>query len=92
VFDAAGDLIIVGKHQIHTVDTPAGDGFIARYTPQGRDCSFGTRGLMVDEGIGTADAVVVQQDGRIVIAGWGRGTRFLAARYMGGGRPRTCAG
>ena len=92
VFDAAGDLIIAGKRQVHTIDTPAGDGFIARYTPQGRDCSFGTRGLIVDEGIGAADAVVVQRDGQIVIAGWGRRKRFLAARYMGGGRPRTCAG
>jgi uncharacterized delta-60 repeat protein len=88
-FDARGDLIVVGEHRIRTVDTPAGEGFIARYTPRGRDCSFGTRGIVIDAGIGVANAFVVQPDGRIVVAGGLR--RFVAARYIGGGGPRTCA-
>jgi len=88
-FDASGDMIVVGRLGIRTVDTPAGDGFLARYTPRGRDCSFGTGGAVVDERFGAADAVAVQPDGRIVIAGWGGG--FLAARYMGGAS-HTCAG
>lgn len=89
-FDAHGDLIVVGQHHIRTTDTPAGDGFLARYTPEGRDCSFGAGGLAVDDGLGAASAVAVQPNGRIVVAG-GLG-RFLAARFMGGGTPRVCPG
>lgn len=90
-FDAAGDAIVVGKHSVKTVDTPAGDGFIARYTPRGRDCSFGEEGVLVDGNFGAIDAAAVQPDGRIVAAGWGHGKRFLAARYLGG-PARTCPG
>jgi uncharacterized delta-60 repeat protein len=89
-FDFSGDMIVVGRLGIRTVDTPAGDGFVARYTPRGRDCSFGVGGIVVDTRFGAANAVAVQPDGRIVVAGWGGG--FAAARYMGGGRPRTCPG
>jgi sulfur carrier protein ThiS len=43
-------------------------------------------------GMGTnANAVAVQTDGRIVIAGE-RDQEFVVARYMGGGTPRTCPG
>lgn len=87
-FDASGNAIVVGQLNILTVDTPAGDGFIARYAPNGRDFSFGAGGIVVDERFGAANAVAVQPDGRIVVAGWGRG--FLAARYMGGDRTQTC--
>ncbi len=87
-FDARGDLIVVGEHRIRAVDTLAGDGFVARYTPQGRDCSFGSGGLAIDRNLGTANAVAVQRDGRIIVVG-GLG-RFLAARFMGGGSPRAC--
>jgi uncharacterized delta-60 repeat protein len=90
VFDSSGDMIVVGQLRVRTVDTPAGDGFVARYTPRGRDCSFGTGGVVVDTRFGAANAVAIQPNGRIVVAGWGGG--FLAARYMGGGRPRTCPG
>lgn len=51
---------------------------------------------------GGANAVAVQPDGRIVIAGWsppiregrpsGAGEAFMAARYVGDGTPRTCPG
>jgi uncharacterized delta-60 repeat protein len=89
-FDSSGDMIVVGRLGIRTVDTPAGDGFVARYTPRGRDCSFGAGGIVVDTRFGAANAVAIQPDGRIVVAGWGGG--FAAARYMGGGSPRTCPG
>jgi uncharacterized delta-60 repeat protein len=89
-FDAVGDATVVGEHRIRTVDTPAGDAFIARFTPRGRDCSFGADGLLVDERFTAANAVAVQPDGRIVVAG-GAG-RFIAARYLGTGPPHTCPG
>jgi uncharacterized delta-60 repeat protein len=88
-FDSEGEMIMVGQLGFPTVDTPSGNGFLARYTPHGRDCSFGVGGLVVDDDIGAANAVAIQPNGRIVVAGWG-GHSFLAARYMGGGRPRTC--
>ena len=43
-FDTAGDAIVVGELPKRTVDVPLGTGFIARYTPHGRDCSFGAGG------------------------------------------------
>lgn len=89
-FDASRDMIVAGRLGIRTVDTPAGDGFLARFTPHGRDCSFGVGGVVINERMGAANAVALQPDGRIVVAGWGGG--FLAARYMGGGRPHACAG
>jgi uncharacterized delta-60 repeat protein len=89
-FDSAGDAIVVGEQSIRTVDTPAGDAFLARFTPHGRDCSFGADGLLVDERFVAANDVTVQPDGRIVVAG-GAG-RFVAARYLGTGAPRTCPG
>ncbi len=88
-FDGAGNAIVVGTHRIQTVDTPRGNGFIARYTPNGRDCSFGDDGVLVDEHFGGISAVAVQPNGGILVAGWGSGTRFLAARYLGGSA-RTC--
>lgn len=88
-FDSLGDTIVVGENRIRTVDTPAGDGFLARFTPHGRDCSFGVGGVVIDTRMGAANAVAVQPNGRIVVAGWGGG--FLATRYMGGAA-RTCAG
>jgi uncharacterized delta-60 repeat protein len=88
-FDAAGDVIVVGELPKRTVDVPLGTGFLARYTPHGRDCSFGAGGVVIDDEVGGASAVAVQPNGRIVIAGWSQ-RAFMAARYMGGGTPRTC--
>ncbi|HEV3071893.1 MAG TPA: hypothetical protein VGY76_10770 [Solirubrobacteraceae bacterium] len=62
---------------------------MARFTPHGRDCSFGAEGAVVEGELGGASAVVVQRDGRIVVAGWSS-KAFMAARYVGGGAPRTC--
>jgi uncharacterized delta-60 repeat protein len=90
-FDAAGDAIVVGELPQLTVDVPLGTGFLARYTPHGRDCSFGAAGIVIDSETGGDSAVTVQPNGRIVVAGWSR-KAFMAARYMGGGTPRTCRG
>ncbi len=88
IFDAHGDAIVVGSLRIVTVDTPAGDGFLARYTSHGRDCSFGAGGVVVDTRFRSVNAVALQPNGRIVVAGSGGG--FLTARYLGSGKPRTC--
>jgi uncharacterized delta-60 repeat protein len=88
-FDGAGDAIVVGELPVRTTDTPVRTGFLARYTPDGPDCSFGVEGVVVDNEVGGASTVAVQPDGRIVVAGSG-GKAFMAARYMGGGVPRTC--
>ena len=89
-FDTADDPVIAGSHLITTIDTgSAGSWLLARYTQRGRDCSFGSAGLIEGNARGSASAVAVQPNGRIVIAG-DRGHAFMAARYMGGGEPRTC--
>ncbi len=90
-FDAAGDPVVAGEQYGLSVDTPAGQGFLARFTPAGADCSFGSGGVLIAPGAGGFNAVAVQGDGRIVVAGWGPGTGFSAARYMGGGTPLTCS-
>ncbi len=90
-FDAMGDTLVVGERPTSTVDVPAGVAFLARYTPNGRDCSFGSSGVVIDSEIGGANAVAVQPDGHIVIAGWSKKS-FAAARYIGGGTPHTCQG
>jgi uncharacterized delta-60 repeat protein len=90
-FDATGDAILVGEDHLHTIDVPMGVAFIARYTPHGRDCTFGRGGLLYDQRFGGFNAVAVQPNGRIVAVGWSD-KAFLAARYMGGGQPRTCSG
>jgi uncharacterized delta-60 repeat protein len=89
-FDAAGNTIVAGRQPIRTVDVPAGVAFLARYTPHGRDCSFGARGILTDPEMDGISAVAVQPNGRIVVAG-GAGA-FTAARYLGRGIPRTCRG
>lgn len=89
-FDGAGDAVVVGELPKRTTDVPSGTGFLARYTRYGLDCSFGSQGVVVDDEIGGASAVTVQPNSRIVIAGWS-GNAFMAARYMGGGTPRTCS-
>jgi hypothetical protein len=64
---------------------------LARLTPKGFDCSFGPSGVVIGEAPGSANAVAVQADQRIVIAGE-RDHEVMAARYIGGGKPRTCSG
>lgn len=79
-FDASGNAVMAGD---------ARGGFLARYTPHGRDCAFGSGGVIVDERFGAMTALALQPNGRIVVAGGGG--EFRAARYMGGAS-HTCAG
>jgi len=79
-FDASGNVVMSGD---------AHGGFLARYTPHGRDCAFGSGGVIVDERFGGMSALALQPNGRIVVAGGGG--EFRAARYMGGAS-HTCAG
>lgn len=88
-FDSKGDTILVGELPKRTVDVPSGTGFLARYTANGLDCSFGSNGVAIDDEIGGASTVAVEPNGRIIVAGWSRNA-FMAARYMGGGTPHTC--
>jgi uncharacterized delta-60 repeat protein len=60
--------------------------FIARYGPDGRpDERFGGRGVLVDDALGGAGAVALDDRGRIVVAGDGYVARFDAR----GARDRT---
>jgi uncharacterized delta-60 repeat protein len=91
-FDGAGDPIVVGSNIVMTIDTgSAGSWFLAKYTRHGRDCSFGTAGIVQGDARGGASAVAVQPNGRILVAG-NRGHAFMAVRYIGGGPTRTCPG
>ena len=89
--DSDGDPVVVGERPITTVDVPEGVGFIARYTGRGKDCSFGNDGVVINPGLGGANALAFQANGRLVIAGWTQ-KEFAAVRYIGGGQPRTCRG
>lgn len=89
VIDGSGNAVLVGEHRDRSIDAHQGNWFLSRYTQSGRDCSFRAGGTV--EGMsGGANAVVIQPDQRIVIAGWGpdrpdgAGTAFMAARYSGG--------
>lgn len=90
-FDARGDAVIAGTNTFTPSPGSVGKWFLTRLTNSGFDCSFGSRGLVLG-GTGTsANALAVETDGRIVIAGK-RSHEFVVARYMGGGTPRTCPG
>ncbi len=91
-FDARGDAVIAGTDETETPTTgTSGRRFLARLTQGGFDCSFGSGGLVFGSPRTSANAMVVQADGRILIAGE-RDDEFTVARYMGGGVPRTCPG
>lgn len=91
-FDARGDAVVVGSKYTYTPDTgTVGNWFLARLTPRGFDCSFGPSGVVFGGVRGSANAVAIQADQRIVIAGE-RDHEIMAARYMGGSTPRTCSG
>jgi len=90
-FGNAGETIVVGERPILTVDVPQGVGFVAKYTAHGRDCAFGSRGLIVDGQLGGADAVAAQPSGDITVAGWSQ-KAFAASRYPSDAKPRGCQG
>jgi hypothetical protein len=91
-FGARGDTVIAGTDYTQTPTTGTSERrFLARLTRGGFDCSFGAGGMVFGIPRTSANAVVVQADGRIVIAGE-RDDEFTVARYLGGGAPRTCSG
>jgi uncharacterized delta-60 repeat protein len=91
-FDARGDAVITGSKYTYTPDTgTVGSWFLVRLTHKGFDCSFGPSGVVFGGVRASANAVSLQADERIVIAGE-RDHGIMAARYMGGGTPRTCPG
>jgi uncharacterized delta-60 repeat protein len=91
-FDTRGNVVIAGSKYTYTPDTgTVGSWFLARLTHKGFDCSFGSSGVVFGGVRASANAVAVQADERLVIAGE-RDHEFMAARYMGGGTPRTCPG
>jgi uncharacterized delta-60 repeat protein len=91
-FDGRGDAVVAGSKYTYTPDTGiAGNWFLSRLTPKGFDCSFGPSGVVFGGGRGSANAVAVQADHRIVIAGE-HDHEIMTARYMGGSTPRTCPG
>jgi uncharacterized delta-60 repeat protein len=90
-FGSTGEMIVVGERPILTVDVPRGVGFVAKYTARGRDCAFGSGGLIVDSELGGANAVATQPSGNITVAGWSE-KAFAAARYPSDGQPWVCPG
>ena len=91
-FDARGDIVVAGTRATFVPDTGSVKSWVlARLTPSGFDCAFGSSGVAIGSAGASANAVAVQADGRIVIAGE-RDHELVSARYMGGGMPRTCPG
>jgi uncharacterized delta-60 repeat protein len=91
-FDARGDAVVAGTDYTYTPETGSvGKQFLARVTHSGFDCSFGLSGMIFDGPRTSANAVVVQADGHIAIAGE-RDDELAVARYIGGGTPHTCLG
>ena len=88
-----GKIVVVGRASDST--NGFGDFIIVRYTSLGAlDTGFGSGGAVVDAAIGAgndyARSVVVQPDGKIVVAGHaGNGTNddFALARYTSTGAP-----
>jgi uncharacterized delta-60 repeat protein len=86
-FDTRGDAVIAGSKYIYTPNTGiVGNRFVARLTPNGFDCSFGSSGVVFGAVSTSANAVAIDADERIVIVGERR-HEFVAARYVGGGKP-----
>jgi uncharacterized delta-60 repeat protein len=98
--DAAGALAIQPDGRIvaagHSSNGTNDDFALARYKPDGSlDPSFGTEGevtMAVGSGNDAANALVIQKDGKIAVAGTsynGTGDDFALARYNGDGSPDT---
>jgi uncharacterized delta-60 repeat protein len=88
-FDEAFGIAIQPNGQIVVVGRSDGDFAVVRYEANGnRDLGFGVGGIVItDVGIGSADVardVVIQPNGRIVVAGQA-GMDFAIARYESDG-------
>jgi uncharacterized delta-60 repeat protein len=90
VFEVLGVKAIALQADGKIVAAGAGPGHfaLARYTSDGRlDPSFGLGGVVITDvgGDDTANAVAVQPDGKIVVAGWSD-RQFALARYLSNGQ------
>jgi uncharacterized delta-60 repeat protein len=68
-----GDLVLVGYTQVGNTSNPLVDSLIVRYRPDGRlHPSFGSGGIVTTDfgGIDGARALVLQPDGKLVVAGF----------------------
>jgi uncharacterized delta-60 repeat protein len=81
-----GKLVAAGLTRAPGPDSLA----LSRYTTKGRlDAGFGNRGRVVAPGIGAANAVAIQADGKILSAGWmfaGNKPTGSLIRYGAGGQ------
>ena len=93
-FQPDGAILVAG--QLYAPDNSFSDAFVSRFTPEGQiDASFGVNGsARVAYGVlNAANAVAVQPDGKVVIAGYSNFSPqkgiidFLVARFLPDGRP-----
>ena len=85
----ANDLVLQPDGKIVLVGSPpyGGNMALARYLPDGSlDPTFGSGGIVVGPP-GTANAVALQADGDIVVAGSGANFMFTLARFLPDGSP-----
>jgi uncharacterized delta-60 repeat protein len=85
-----GDLVLVGYTQVGNTSNPLVDSLIVRYRPDGRlHPSFGSGGIVTTDfgGIDGARALVLQPDGKLVVAGFAcvpdMGPSWPASRMRG---------
>jgi uncharacterized delta-60 repeat protein len=89
VGSGANDLVLQPDGKIVLVGSPpyGGNMTLARYLPDGSlDQTFGAGGIVVGPP-GSANAVALQADGDIVVAGSGENFMFAVARFLPDGSP-----
>jgi uncharacterized delta-60 repeat protein len=88
--DAAWALAIQGDRKVVAAGVADGDFGLVRYDPDGAlDTQFGQGGTVTTDfgGNDRANALALQRDGRIVVAGVAGGLDFALARYRADGTP-----
>jgi uncharacterized delta-60 repeat protein len=71
VIQPDGKIVAAGTRNLNPDLGTVGDFAVVRYNPDGNlDASFGSGGVVLTELQGEAIAVALQDDGRIVVAGW----------------------
>jgi uncharacterized delta-60 repeat protein len=71
VIQSDGKIVVVGTQNRNDVAGLSGDFVVVRYNPDGSlDTSFGSGGVVLSELRGEALGVVLQPDGKIVVAGY----------------------
>ncbi|TDH24600.1 T9SS type A sorting domain-containing protein [Segetibacter sp. 3557_3] len=89
----SGDVVLAVEIQTDGKIVAAGGNVLARYNLNGSlDMSFGVGGRVIETTDGSANALTIQSDGKLVLAG-NRNSRFLVRRYhSNGGRDLTFDG